>query len=311
MNIDQHCPLSTLHSPFTSLHTHTVFCDGKDDVETMCRTAFEKGLVAIGFSGHAPVGKTGFVTDWHIKDERLGEYIDEVNAARLRWEGRLDVYLGLEIDYIKGLRSATDGDTQKLGLDYAIGSVHYLIPPHGAPFTVDGSVEEVDKGIAEGYDGDGEAMMNAYWDAVLEMIALGGFDIIGHVDLVKKNNTGTDGNPCRLFDREKETYTKRTEETVRAISSSGLLTEVNTGGINRGKFTETCPSLKILRLLRQYNAPVVITADAHKAGDLDGNYQIACQTLLDAGYTGHILFSGRKDGKPARHSVNLENNVSK
>jgi histidinol-phosphatase (PHP family) len=53
---------------FSSLHTHTVFCDGKDDVETMCRTAFEKGLAAIGFSAHAPIGKTGIETDWNMKD---------------------------------------------------------------------------------------------------------------------------------------------------------------------------------------------------------------------------------------------------
>ncbi len=90
---------------FSSLHTHTVFCDGKDNVETMCRTAYEKGLASIGFSSHAPVGSTGLKTHWHIKDDKLGEYINEVKAAQLRWEGKLPVYLGLEVDYIKGLRS--------------------------------------------------------------------------------------------------------------------------------------------------------------------------------------------------------------
>jgi histidinol-phosphatase (PHP family) len=280
-----------MENKFSSLHTHTVFCDGKDDVETMCRAAYTKGLAAIGFSAHAPIGKTGLTSTWHIPDQRLGEYIAEVRAARQRWEGKLAVYLGLELDYIKGLRSALDSDIQGLNLDYLIGSVHYLLPPHGAPFTVDGPPPELEGGLA-GFSGDGEAMMHAYWDAVLEMVTLGGFDIVGHLDLVKKGNAAE-----RLFSTGTG-YMRRVEEVVRAVSSGGFVVEVNTGGLNRGSVTETYPSLPIVRLLRQHNVPVMITADAHNANDLDGHYPAACRTLLDAGYTSHVIFAGRSGGRP-------------
>ena len=276
----------------TSLHTHTVFCDGKDDVETMCRAAYAKGLAAIGFSAHCPVGRTDLESSWHMQDQRLGEYMNEIHAARQRWEGKIAVFAGLEIDYIKGLRSALDSDIQALNLDYTISSVHYLIPPHGEPFTVDGPMEEVEKGIAEGFSGDGEAMMHAYWDAVLEMVSLRGFDIAGHLDLVKKNNAAD-----RLFSTGTG-YMQRVEEVVRAAASGGFVVEVNTGGMNRGSIAETYPSLPILRLLRQHNVPVMISADAHNANDLDGHYQVACQTLLDAGYTSHVIFNGKSGKKP-------------
>jgi len=260
----------------------------------MCRAAYDKGLAAIGFSSHAPVGKkTGFKTNWHMPDERLNEYINEVNAARHRWEGKIAVYLGLELDYIKGLRCALDDDIQSLNLDYIIGSVHYLVPPRGAPFTVDGPIEEVETGIREGFAGDGEAMVNAYWDAVTEMLALGGFDIIGHMDLVKRNNAAN-----RFFNGESETYLRRIEEVTRATASGGFVVEINTGGINRRYLNETYPSSALLRLMRQHNVPVMISADAHNARDLDGNYQTACQTLRDAGYTSHVIFEGRSGGKP-------------
>ena len=300
---------------FSSLHTHTTFCDGKDDVETMCRTAYEKGLAAIGFSAHAPVGATGLKTSWHLKDSRLGEYVDEVNAARRRWEGRLAVYLGLEVDYIKGLRSPLDRDIQELNLDFAIGSVHYLAPPRGGPFTVDSSAEEMEKGIAAGFGGDGEAMMNAYWDTVMEMIALGGFDIVGHIDLVKKTNgdftgsqdsarsLGSTGSRGRWFNRESGLYTRRLEEAAAAISAGGLVVELSTGALNRRYHNETYPSLPILRLLRRYNVPVMISADAHRAADLDGFYPIACQMLFEAGYKSHVVFKGRKNGQPIWQTV--------
>jgi histidinol-phosphatase (PHP family) len=289
-----------MESVFQSLHTHTVFCDGSDDVETMCRTAYEKGLAAIGFSSHAPIKKAGIETFWNMKEERMDEYVHEVRTAQKRWEGRLAVYLGLEIDYIKGRRSALDSDITALNLDYSISSVHYLIPPHGDPFTVDGPVEELEKGITEGYNGSGEAMMNAYWSAILEMITQGGFDIIGHLDLVKKQNTDN-----RWFNRESDTYRQRTAEIVQAIAASGLLVEINTGGLNRGHYNETAPALPIVRLLRQHNVPVIITADSHRTQTLGGHYQTARQTLLDAGYTCHFVFEGKNGGKPSWREIPL------
>jgi histidinol-phosphatase (PHP family) len=259
----------------------------------MCRAAWEKGLAAIGFSAHGPIRrKTGFKTSWHLPDERLEEYMAAVRDARRRWEGKLPVYLGLEVDYIRGLIGPADRDIQELGLDYIIASVHYVIPPGKAgPFAVDGSVEELERGIREGFGGDGEAMMGYYWDAVQEMIAAGGFDILGHVDLVKKNNTGG-----RWFNPEGGAYRQRSGEI--AAAARGVAVEVNTGGIIRGKITETYPSLSLLRLFREHGVPALITADAHRAEDLDGHYQAARETLLAAGYGEHIIFQGRKNGSP-------------
>jgi len=238
-----------------------------------------------------------------MKDERLGEYIDEVNAARLRWEGKLSVYLGLEVDYIKGLRSPLDKDIKDLNLDYAIGAVHYLTPPHGELFTVDGPIEELEKGILDGFDGDGESMLSAYLNNVVEMVTLGGFDIVAHLDLVKKHYSSKGSSAFRekqgrWFEMENADYMYRAEEIVRAISSAGLVVEANTGGFNRGYIKDTYPSLAVLRLLRRYNVPVMISADAHNPNDLDGHYREARQILLNAGYTRHVLFEGRKNGKP-------------
>ncbi|WP_461248565.1 histidinol-phosphatase HisJ family protein, partial [Treponema sp. R6D11] len=177
---------------FSSVHTHTVFCDGRDDIETMCRAAFENQLCAIGFSAHAPITKkTGIESDWHLKDDKFEEYIEQVLAAKKRWRGKLEVLLGFEIDYIKGLRSALDSDITEANPDYLIGSVHYLVPANGAkPFTVDGPPEEFSQGLNEGFNGDAQALMNSYYDAQAEMLALGGFEILGHADLLKKNCQG-------------------------------------------------------------------------------------------------------------------------
>jgi histidinol-phosphatase (PHP family) len=247
----------------------------------MCRSACEKGLTAIGFSAHAPVfAKTGIQTDWHLPDEHIQPYINAVQAARRRWKGKLTVLLGLELDYIKGRRSALDPDIRALELDYIIGSVHYVTPPAGEPFTIDGPPETVEQGIQRGFNGDGEVCMQAYWDAIAEMTALGGFDILGHADIIKKNN-----GENRWFSMESPAYHQRLAEIAEALGRAGLAVEVNTGGLTRKYINDTYPSQPLLRLLRANKVPLLITADAHCANDLDGHYETAWNTLRETGFS--------------------------
>jgi histidinol-phosphatase (PHP family) len=283
---------------FSSMHTHTIFCDGKDDIETMCRTAYEKKMFAIGFSAHAPITKkTGIPSQWHLPDEKLDEYVTEVLAAKERWRGKIDVFLGLEVDYIKGLRSAVDSDIIAINPDYLIGSIHYVVPANGAePFTIDGHWDEFTKGLAQGFNGDAEALMHSYYDATAEMIAIGGFEILGHADLLKKNCHNKN-----LWNKESEI--SRQEEIARAIASSQaiaserIIVEANTGGLNRGKINETYPSPDFLRIFNKNNVPVIITSDAHCAKDIDGNYNTAITTLNYANFSEHLLFLGKNNGK--------------
>ena len=280
---------------FTCLHTHTDFCDGKGDVESYCQSAWDKGLHSLGFSSHAPTGKKTGISDssWNKMGDRLQEYAQTVNAAKRRWEGRLPVFLGLEVDFIPGLMSPMDRDYQNLGLDYIIGSVHYVIPPHGAPFTVDSSLIKVEKGIKEGFGGDPLAMVEAYYDSLEMLIKSGGFDFLGHPDLVKKHNLEN-----RFFDEDSQYYRKRCQTAAGLAGKYGIAIEVNTGGMNRRYLDSPYPSLQLLEMFCKNNVPALISADAHNREDLDGHYKEAAETLLAAGYTEMLLFEGRKNNSP-------------
>jgi len=287
--------------PFACIHTHTDFCDGFDDIETICRTAFEKGLRSVGFSAHAPItAKTGMANDWNMRDDRLDDYLESVRAAKKRWEGKLPVYLGLEVDFIEGLMGPADKDYREMGLDYIIGSVHFVIPPKAEPFTVDDMAENVDRGIREGYGGDPAAMVEAYWKAQEAMIRAGGFDVLGHPDVVKKNNANQ-----RLFQENSEFHQSKTALIASLMAETGVPAEINSGGLNRGKIKDCYPSLSFLKLFREKNVPIVINSDAHRAKDLDGNYDAAGERLLAAGYTETVIFSGRENNKAIWEKIKL------
>ncbi|MDR1351810.1 MAG: histidinol-phosphatase [Treponema sp.] len=286
---------------YTCLHTHTNFCDGKDDVETMCRAAFEKGLAAIGFSSHAPVDHAIGRTIWHLPQERLAEYLDTVRSAKQRWAGKIDVYLGLEVDYIKGRMGPSDRVYRELGLDYVIGAVHYVYPPDGGePSIVDASAGEFESGLISRFGGDGEALAAVYWEAEAEMIRAGGFDILGHLDLIKKHNTGD-----RWFSTAAPPYLEKSAALVPLIAAAGCVVEANTGAMNRGILSEPYPSPRLLSLLCRAGVPAIITADAHQTAHLGGHYGEAKEALLKAGYSRTAVFKGRTAAGPSWESEEI------
>jgi histidinol-phosphatase (PHP family) len=139
------------------------------------------------------------------------------------------------------------------------------------------------------------------------MVKAGGFDILAHLDLVKKNN-----GKLRFFSPQEGEYIKLVDETADVIAQArstipspeggpgspvmGLIVEVNTGGLNRGYIDEPYPSLAILRLLKERDIPLTINADAHAPEHLDGGYETAREAIQNAGCGAALVFKGRKDG---------------
>ena len=287
---------------FSCLHTHTTFCDGKAGVEDNCRVAWEKGLQSLGFSTHAPITKkTGFYDPcWKDKEQRLDKYIEEVNAAKRRWEGKLPVYLGLEVDYVPGLMGPADKDYHNLGLDYIIGSVHFMVPEKGAPFTVDHRADILEKGLRESYGGDIYALTNAYYEMLKAMMRAGGFNILGHPDLVRKNNLQN-----KYFNEDTPQYRKQCESVVQTAADAGVVIEINTGPVNRGYLDTPYPSLQFLKMFNDKNIPMMINADSHTPEHLDGFYEEAKVIAQAAGYVEMVRFSKCKDGCPVWKKVRL------
>jgi histidinol-phosphatase (PHP family) len=251
-----------------------------------------KGFSTIGFSAHAPLAQD---TGWHLPMERFAEYCADVNAAKAKWAGRLSVYLGLEADYVEGAASPARWDKEKYGLDYIIGSVHYVPTPKGALLEVDGSRESFRELVDGHFAGDAPEVARVYFDCLKKMVREGGFDILGHFDLVKKNNRDND-----FFSFDDPVYQEAAVDAaalvVQAQKTDGFAVEVNTGAIARGTYPDTYPSAAVLRMLT--GIPFIITTDAHRPDHLGAGYGKAVANLRDAGCGETTFFEGRGvDGK--------------
>jgi histidinol-phosphatase (PHP family) len=96
------------------------------------------------------------------------------------------------------------------------------------------------------------------------MVAQFDFDIVGHLDLVRKFNV-----KAPYFDEEAAWYRAELVATADAVAASGKIAEVNTGAISRGWLDDAYPSAFFRQLLRERGVRFVLSADAHAADAVD------------------------------------------
>lgn len=241
-------------------HTHTTWCDGASPAEEVVRAALAKGFDAIGFSPHMayPLARA-----WELAPAEAGAYVAEIRALGRKYEGRILVFCGGEADYIRGVTAPERSRYSALGLDYIIGSVHSVMAPDGAEVQVDASPEELARGIAAHFGGDGAAFVKAYFAQEREMLGFD-FDVVGHPDLVRKFNVR---HP--YFDDSAKWYLEELEKTADAVAASGKTVEVNTGAISRGWLDDAYPSPLFRGLLRERGVRFILSSDSHAAGTVD------------------------------------------
>ncbi|MFO7850816.1 MAG: histidinol-phosphatase [Spirochaetia bacterium] len=271
----------------TNYHTHSSFCDGQGRPQHYAEYAFSRGFYALGFSGHAPLP---FPNSWTMDEENLLEYIGEVLELKKHYKDSLEIYLGLETDYFDEKHNPANPKYDALGLDYKIGSVHHLYSPERKEFmSVDYSREELNTLLNETFKGDIKALVSEYYKRVREMVQTGGFEILGHLDLIKKHNRDN-----AYFDEAEEWYAREIQKTLEAIAGSDVILEINTGAMARGYTDEPYPSPWIIDRAAELEIPVTINSDAHKPEWLDYCFEEAESLARASGYTSKMVLSEGK-----------------
>ncbi len=215
-------------------------------------------MAAMGFSDHAPVP---FDTEWTIPVERLNQYRAEISRLKTAYSGRLELYAGLEMDYLPEDDVIAFQNLRVLagGWDYLIGSMHYLgREPNGEYWSVDVNRESFERGLTTIYGGDIRRACDAYYATMRDLARDGRFDVVGHLDYTKRFN-----DRGRYYDDESLWYRRMMDETLRVIAARDLILEVNAGGW-RAPCRSAYPAPWILRRACELGVRVTLSADAHR-----------------------------------------------
>jgi histidinol-phosphatase (PHP family) len=262
----------------TNYHTHSSYCDGKGSPENYMEAASFKGFTALGFSSHAPIP---IESGWTMKKESLEKYITEINSLKNKYQNNIQVYLGLEIDYIPGYQEPSDAEWNNIGLDYSIGSVHSTASLDINPeyFCIDGPLDELEWVIENIHEGSYENLSFEYYRRISQLVKKGGFSILGHFDLLKKRNRHN-----TYFSEDSQWYKSHVRAALEAFSGSSVIMEINSGAISRGVLEEVYPSPWIIAEAKKMDIPVMVNADAHRPMDIDCCFEDSLHLLKDIGY---------------------------
>jgi histidinol-phosphatase (PHP family) len=250
-------------------HVHTSASpDARGTFEDYVIKAKEKGIGEIGFSDHFMFHE---ISNYPcMRHQQTPTYIENFLALKKKFE--LPIKLGAEIDFFPEDISKIREFIQKHPFDYIIGAVHFI-----GNWGVDSprqKHEYLKRDILQTY--------KEYFSLIAEMCKSRLFDVVAHVDLVKIFGFKPNCDLSTVL-----------METAEAIAKSKICVEINTSGLRR-PCAEIYPSEQFLRILHDYDVPIVFGSDAHNPEDLGRNFQEALLLAKKAGYHQACIFNQRE-----------------
>ncbi len=254
-----------------NLHSHTQFCDGHAPMSDMVEGALAAGLTHYGFSPHSPLP---IASPCNMSEADVAPFLAEVDRLQALHAGRIRLYKAMEVDYLGPQWGPASPAVQAYGLDYVIGSVHFVPSQDGRYVDTDGPAERFAGYVAGEFHGDLRYVVDTFFSQTLAMIEAGGLDIVGHFDKIGLNASfvqpGIEDEPW---------YGRHIARVVDAIAASGLTAEINTKAYaRRGRFF---PATRWWEQLLRAGVPVVVNSDAHDPALTDASRAEAF-TLLDS-----------------------------
>lgn len=272
---------------WVNFHSHSQFCDGKAAPEAFIAAAINKGFPAFGCTSHAPVP---FDSHWNMAADRLQEYLKEIRRLKIKFNGEIQVYTGLEVDFIDGHWGHYMPELKNTILDYYIGSVHYIGRyPDGSFFCFDGKPEGFFSGIEVLFQNDFRKAITAYYNSVAHMVEYDTPDVIGHMDKIKMHNSV---HP--YLNEEEKWYTNLVDESLELIKQKGCIVEVNTRGLYKHNPPLLYPGAWILERIFKKKIPVMLNSDSHHPDEIENGFSYAAALMHEIGFrTLRILLDGR------------------
>ncbi len=251
-----------------NLHTHSLYCDGKNTLEEMIQEAIRKQFTILGFSSHAyaPLDDAGMTQEGQEK------YKEEVLALKEKYKGQIEIYLGLEQDISYRTKNPET-------FEYIIGSKHYM-EKDGKVYGIDYSKDQMKKMLLDFYQNDFLKFAKAYYEELKEMAKLDEIDIVGHIDLLMKYNEDES-----FLSFENKQYLQYAYEAIDCLIEANKIFEINTGAMARGYRTTPYPHQAVLKYMHTKGARIVLNSDCHDKDYLDCGYELSLKLIQEAGFT--------------------------
>ena len=249
-----------------NFHSHTQFCDGREPMSKMAEAAFACGMKHYGFSPHSPIP---LPSSCNMSALSVDDYVAEFNRLKAIYDGKINLYLSMEIDFLGDRWGASNPYFDSIPLDYKLSSIHFVPTPDGErEIDVDGDPGHFKGNMAKYFDNDIRYVVDKFYERTLAMIEKGGFDIMGHF-----NKIGFNASSFSPGIEDEAWYRRHIDNVIDAVKGTDIIVEVNTkaypvpvGATEEQKASyvpRLFPSPDIIRRLVSAGIPIAVNSDAH------------------------------------------------
>jgi histidinol-phosphatase (PHP family) len=252
------------------MHVHTSRCRHASGTPSEYVAAAEAaGVSVLAFTDHLPL-LDGSDTDYAMSMGELPAYVAEIGDLRGS-EARSEILLGIEADWDPCAADVLREALARYDFDVVLGSVHFL----------GGWAFDDPRLVGRYATTDVDALWRDYFGALAAAARSGLFDIMAHIDLVKKFGYMPSYDPRELY-----------EDAALAFARAGVAVEVNTAGL-RKPCAELYPTASFLRACRSAGVLATMGSDAHAPEEVGMGLGQARDALVAAGYDSVVVFRGR------------------
>ncbi|ADM68066.1 Histidinol-phosphatase [Paenibacillus polymyxa E681] len=261
-------------------HTHHARCGHAiGSLEEYVQQGIRLGLNQLGLSDHMPllhVKPADYYPEMAMPMEELPRYVEECLELKERFKGQIDIRVGLEGDYIEGWEREIEDIITAYPWDYVIGSVHFL-----------GEWDVTDFRQVHHWEGRNVLeVYRTYYDAVSKAAATGLYDIMGHLDVIKRFGYHPKSG-------EMEELRELERSALSAVARSGRAMELNASGLSK-PCAEMFPSRRMLEEAFSLGIPLTVGSDAHDPAKLSEHLEKARALLYEVGYRELAVFQHRE-----------------
>lgn len=238
----------------SNLHSHTQFCDGRSSMEEILAEARDRGFTTWGFTPHSPIS---IESPCNMKREAVDSYLKEIQRLRILFPG-MKILAGMEVDFLDGENGPSSSEIKSYGLDYVIGSVHFIPNQKGVFYDIDGSPERFGKVLQEHFDNDLMYVVKTFWLQTQKMLEYGGLDIVGHIDKIALNASYIDPKI-----EENPEYIRLAIQSIDLAISKGYAIEINTK--HWEKYGRFFPHPRYWKYILDSGISMPVNSDTHYA----------------------------------------------
>ncbi len=241
-------------------------------MEAVCRAALARGMSEIAITDHADYEPLDACHGYF----RPAPYWEEMNRCRALFAGQLAIRAGVECGESYIYREPVAALLAAHSYDVVLGSLHWADgrPTYAGDF-FDGL--GLDEGLA------------LYFDHLARLAAEGEFDVLGHLDIIRRATALRFG----IGELDLRRHEARVRQVLRLLAGRGKGLEVNTSFVRKG-IGGAGPSLEVLRWFRQEGGQIVtLGSDAHRPEDVGGDLDRGLALLRQAGFERLATFERR------------------